>query len=100
MCAAINKFRPHVLFIGLTAPKQEKWAYLNKDRLDVNVISTIGNVFDWYAGNSKRPGKIWIKLRLEWFVRIFYRPEILKRNTSNQMIFLKDLFLHFFNIKK
>ena len=97
---AINAFNPHILFVGLTAPKQEKWSYQHKNRLNVQVISTIGNVFDWYAGNSKRPAPIWVKLRLEWFVRIFMRPEIFKRNTANQLKFLKDLFLHITYIKR
>jgi N-acetylglucosaminyldiphosphoundecaprenol N-acetyl-beta-D-mannosaminyltransferase len=96
----INEFAPDVLFIGLTAPKQEKWAYQNKNHLNVNVISTIGNVFDWYAGNSKRPAKIWVNLRLEWLARIFMRPEILKRNTGNQLSFIKDFLLVLFKLKK
>ena len=97
---AINAFEPDILFVGLTAPKQEKWAYQHKDQINVRVISTIGNVFDWYAGNSSRPAKIWVKLRLEWLVRIFLRPEIFKRNTGNQLIFLKDLLLHITYIKR
>lgn len=97
---AINAFNPDVLFVGLTAPKQEKWAYQHKDKINARVISTIGNVFDWYAGNSKRPAKIWVKLRLEWLVRIFLRPEIFRRNTGNQMKFLRDLFLHITYIKR
>jgi len=96
----INQFKPDVLFVGLTAPKQEKWAFQHKDQLEVKVISTIGNVFDWYAGNSKRPAKIWIKLRLEWLVRIFLRPEIFRRNTKNQMMFLRDLILHILHFKR
>lgn len=97
---AINAFEPDILFVGLTAPKQEKWAYEHKDRINARVISTIGNVFDWYAGNSSRPAKIWIKLRLEWLVRIFLRPEIFKRNTGNQLKFVKDLLLHITYIKR
>lgn len=97
---AINAFGPDILFVGLTAPKQEKWAYEHKDRINARVISTIGNVFDWYAGNSSRPAKIWIKLRLEWLVRIFLRPEIFKRNTGNQLKFVKDLLLHIAYIKR
>ena len=100
MVDAINAFEPDILFIGLTAPKQEKWGYQFKNQINVGVISTIGNVFDWYARNSSRPGKIWIKLRLEWLVRIFLRPEILKRNTGNQLIFLKDLFFHVTYLKR
>lgn len=100
MVKAINLFKPDVLFVGLTAPKQEKWAYQHRDKVNARIISTIGNVFDWYAGNSKRPAKIWINLRLEWLVRIFLRPEIFKRNTGNQMKFLRDLFLHITYIKR
>jgi N-acetylglucosaminyldiphosphoundecaprenol N-acetyl-beta-D-mannosaminyltransferase len=97
---SINEFKPDVLFVGLTAPKQEKWGYQNIQELDVHVISTIGNVFDWYAGNSKRPGKFWQKVGLEWLVRIFYRPEIFLRNIGNQMIFFWHLLLIFLKIKK
>ncbi len=100
MIQAINNFEPDVLFIGMTAPKQEKWAYEHKDFVNARIISTIGNVFDWYAGNSKRPSKIWINLRLEWFARIFMRPEIFRRNTGNQLKFLRDVFLHITHIKK
>lgn len=100
MVDAINAFKPDVLFVGLTAPKQEKWAYQHRNRVNARIISTIGNVFDWYAGNSKRPAKIWIDLRLEWLVRIFLRPEIFKRNTGNQLKFLRDLFLHITYIKR
>lgn len=92
MVEAINEFNPDILFVGMTAPKQEKWAYAHKNLVNAKVICTIGNVFDWYAGNSKRPAKIWIKLRLEWLARIFMRPEIFRRNTKNQLMYLKDLF--------
>lgn len=96
----INTFQPDVLFVGLTAPKQEKWAYAHRDSVNARIISTIGNVFDWYAGNSKRPSKFWIALRLEWLVRIFYRPEILRRNLRNQMKFFRDLLLHISLLKR
>lgn len=96
----INDFKPDIIFIGLTAPKQEKWGYANKPYLDVKVICTVGNVFDWYAGNSKRPNVIWQKLGLEWLVRIFIRPEIFKRNIKNQMTFFLHLILIIFKIKK
>jgi N-acetylglucosaminyldiphosphoundecaprenol N-acetyl-beta-D-mannosaminyltransferase len=96
----INSFKPNVLFIGMTAPKQEVWAYKNKHLLDVNIICSIGNVFDWYARNSKRPGVFWQKIGLEWFARIFYRPEIFKRNIVNQLTFFWHLFLDVTRIKK
>jgi N-acetylglucosaminyldiphosphoundecaprenol N-acetyl-beta-D-mannosaminyltransferase len=100
MHRAVNAFKPDVLFVGLTAPKQEKWSFQNRDFLDAKIISTIGNVFDWYAGNSTRPNTFWQKTGLEWFIRIFYRPEVFRRNIKNQMIFFWHLFLIILKIKK
>ena len=54
MRLTINEFSPDVIFVGLTAPKQEKWGYQNKEFLKVHVICAIGNVFDWYAGQCKK----------------------------------------------
>lgn len=100
MHESINNFKPDVVFVGMTAPKQEIWSYSNKSYLETKVICTIGNVFDWYAGNSIRPSVFWQKIGLEWLVRIYYRPEIFKRNIGNQMLFFWHLFLNLLHIKK
>lgn len=71
----VNTFKPDVLFVGMTAPKQEKWVHLCKDQLDTKIICTIGAVFDFYAGTVKRPSKMWINLGLEWFVRLVKEPK-------------------------
>lgn len=72
---AVNAFQPDVLFIGMTAPKQEKWAYSHKDSLDAKIICSIGAVFDFYAGTVERPSQFWIDLRLEWFIRLLKEPK-------------------------
>ncbi|MFC5624628.1 WecB/TagA/CpsF family glycosyltransferase [Algoriphagus winogradskyi] len=77
----INKVKPQILFVGMTAPKQEKWVHQNKDSLDVEVICSIGAVFDFYSGNVKRPSKIWIDLGLEWLPRLLNEPKRLWRRT-------------------
>ena len=56
---AINVFQPDILFVGMTAPKQEKWVHQNKDYLQAQVICSIGAVFDFYAGTVQRPGVFW-----------------------------------------
>ena len=71
---AVNAFKPDVLFIGMTAPRQEKWAYAHKDQLDAKTICSIGAVFDFYAGTVKRPSAIWINLGLEWLGRLVKEP--------------------------
>jgi N-acetylglucosaminyldiphosphoundecaprenol N-acetyl-beta-D-mannosaminyltransferase len=75
MVDAVNQFNPDVLFVGITAPRQEKWITLNKDRLNTHVIGSIGAVFDFYAGTINRPGQIWINMGLEWFVRFIHEPK-------------------------
>jgi len=82
MIDRINEANPDVLFIGMTAPKQEKWAILHKQDLKAKYICAIGAVFDFYSGNIKRPGQIWIDLGLEWLGRFVSEPKRLyKRYT-------------------
>lgn len=99
MHEAVNAFEPDVLCIGMTAPKQEKWGYQNKNFMKFHVSIAIGNVFDWYAGNTKRPNIFWQKIGMEWLVRIFLRPEIFRRNIGNQMRFFRDLMLYMLHVR-
>lgn len=75
MVEKVNDKAPDVLFVGMTAPKQEKWAYQNFDKLNVGHICCIGAVFDFYAGTSKRAPKWMIKLGLEWLYRLLSNPK-------------------------
>ena len=95
----LNDFKPDILFVGMTCPKQEKWVFQNKEEINAKLICSIGAVFDWYAGNEKSIANIWWKLRLGWLIRTIHRPEILNRY-PNIFIFFKDLFLTLIRIKK
>lgn len=75
MVAAINASNPDLLWIGMTAPKQEKWAYSHLSELQVNChIGTIGAVFDFYAGTIKRAPLAWQNAGLEWLYRLISEP--------------------------
>lgn len=75
MISAINHSNPDLLWIGMTAPKQEKWAYTHIDRLDVHChIGTIGAVFDFFAGTVKRAPERWQRAGLEWLYRLLSEP--------------------------
>lgn len=75
MISAINHSNPDLLWIGMTAPKQEKWAYTHLDRLDVHChIGTIGAVFDFFAGTVKRAPERWQRVGLEWLYRLLSEP--------------------------
>jgi len=75
MLEKINSFKPDVLFVGMTAPKQEKWVYLNQSEIRVKTLVSIGAVFDFYAGNIKRSNPFWIKIGLEWLPRLIKEPK-------------------------
>ena len=47
--------------VEMTAPKQEKWIYRNKEKLNVKFIGAVGGVFDFFSGISlalKSPKKL------------------------------------------
>jgi N-acetylglucosaminyldiphosphoundecaprenol N-acetyl-beta-D-mannosaminyltransferase len=89
MVSVINDARPDVLWIGMTAPKQEKWIYENQVNLKVPFIAAIGAVFDFYAGTKKRSSDFWIKIGLEWLPRFLKEPiRLWERNLKSTPIFL------------
>ena len=99
--SSINAFEPDVLFIGMTAPKQEKWLHAHKDKLNFKIASSVGAIFDFYAGAIVRPSQFWLDLRLEWLLRLSKEPKRLwKRNFISSPLFLFDLFLYKFGWKK
>lgn len=100
MIEKINDFRPDILFIGMTCPKQEKWAIKHREHLETGLAICIGNVFDWFAGTQKPIHPFWFKIRLGWLIRIFLRPEVFRRNIGNQMLFFWHVILIFLKIKK
>lgn len=74
MVEAIHAARPDVLWVGMTAPKQEKWVEANRGQLDVSVIGSIGAVFDFYAGTYPRAPGWMCKLGMEWLFRLIKEP--------------------------
>ncbi|MGR8931846.1 MAG: WecB/TagA/CpsF family glycosyltransferase [Gammaproteobacteria bacterium] len=89
MIDVINNSKPDVLWVGMTAPKQEKWIYKNKDRLNVKFIGAIGAVFDFYSGTKKRAPQWVCKLGLEWLPRLLREPKRLwRRNFVSSPLFL------------
>ena len=85
---AINKASPDFLWIGLGAPKQEKWMGAHHGRVKGLMVG-VGAAFDYYAGNIKR-APIWMqKMNLEWLYRLMQDPKRLwKRylNTNSKFI--------------
>lgn len=72
---AINDADPDLLWIGMTAPKQEKWTYVHWKELDVHChVGTIGAVFDFFAGTVERAPQWWQQHGVEWLYRLLKEP--------------------------
>ena len=72
----INQSSPDLLWVGMTAPKQEKWIYEHWDELDINChVGAIGAVFDFYAGTVRRAPIWWQEHSLEWLYRLLKEPK-------------------------
>lgn len=77
----IEKTRPDILWVGLSAPKQEKWVSAYGQVIRADLCCAIGAVFDFYAGAIVRPSKVMRKLGLEWLGRLIREPRRLWRRT-------------------
>lgn len=87
---AINRANPDLLWIGMTAPKQEKWTYTHWDELKIRChTGTIGAVFDFFAGTVERAPEWWQKHSLEWLYRLLKEPKRMwKRYIIGNTLFL------------
>ena len=75
MIGAVNRADPDLLWISMTAPKQEKWTYLHWDELNIHChCGTVGAVFEFYAGTQKRAPLSWQRNSLEWLHRLIMEP--------------------------
>ena len=71
----INECKPDILAVGLGAPKQEKFLYKYKDKLNVPISLAIGASIDFEAGNIERAPRWMQKSGLEWFYRLCKEPK-------------------------
>ena len=73
---AINAVNPDLLWIGMTAPKQEKWTFSHWDELNIHChVGTIGAVFDFFAGTVERAPVWWQRHGLGWLYRLLKEPK-------------------------
>lgn len=75
----INKLKPDLLLVGLGCPRQEKWIFKNRKKINAKVMIGVGGSFDVMSGNVKRAPKFFIKANLEWFYRLISQPTRFKR---------------------
>ncbi len=88
----INRHKPHILFVGFGAKKQEQWIDYNKDLINANVIIGNGGTLDGLAGIVKRAPDIFINLGLEWLYRLIKEPKRITRQIVLPVFMFKVIF--------
>lgn len=85
----INKSAADVVLVAMGNPMQEQWILKHYQELDAKLISGVGALFDFWAGDKPR-APTWIqKIRMEWFYRLCLEPKrLLKRYTIDIVVFL------------
>lgn len=84
----INETEPDFVWIGLGAPKQEKWMAAHQGKIN-GLMLGVGAGFDYYAENIKRAPMWMQKSNLEWVYRLMQDPKrLFKRYWSTNTKFI------------
>jgi N-acetylglucosaminyldiphosphoundecaprenol N-acetyl-beta-D-mannosaminyltransferase len=70
----INQSGADILFVSLTAPKQDLWIHQHLQHLNVKLAIGIGAAFDAENGKIKRAPVLMQQMGLEWFFRFLQEP--------------------------
>jgi len=84
----INATRPDVVWVGLGAPKQEKWMAAHVGRIEAAAMIGVGAAFDFHSGNVKW-APAWVRrIGMEWSWRLAHEPRRLWRRNLDSPLFL------------
>lgn len=75
----INELKPHLLFVGIGTPRQERWIVSHQDSYYPCVSMGVGGSFDFEAGRIKRAPELFRKTGFEWLFRLAMEPRRLYR---------------------
>lgn len=90
--ANINEKMPDFIVVALGAKKGQEWILKNKKQLNARVISHLGAVINFVAGEVQRSPKIFQKIGLEWLWRIYQEPILFKRYIKDGLLFVLMVF--------
>lgn len=83
-----NETKPDIVWVGLGAPKQEKWMADHLGRINATAMIGVGAAFDFHSGNAKWAPLWFRKLGLEWAYRLSKEPKRMWRRNLDSPIFL------------
>jgi N-acetylglucosaminyldiphosphoundecaprenol N-acetyl-beta-D-mannosaminyltransferase len=99
----INTTSPDILFIGMSTPQKEFFAFENRKKFDVPIVQGVGGSFDVIAGLVKR-APVWMQdCGLEWFFRVLQEPKrmfwrYISTNTKFLVLYFANLVNYYWHI--
>jgi len=97
----LRESKPHILWVGLSTPKQERFMARYIDRLQVPLLVGVGAAFDYHTGRISDSSD-WIKrMGLQWIHRLLQDPgRLWKRYLKNNPAFVWNITLQTLKLKQ
>jgi N-acetylglucosaminyldiphosphoundecaprenol N-acetyl-beta-D-mannosaminyltransferase len=91
----INAAEPDIVWVGLGAPKQDRWMAAHRSGLNAPVMIGVGGAFEMMAGTVRRAPRFVRKTGFEWTFRLMQEPRrlgsrYLESNSKFVMMLLKE----------
>jgi N-acetylglucosaminyldiphosphoundecaprenol N-acetyl-beta-D-mannosaminyltransferase len=101
LLAQVRESRPHILWVGLSTPKQERFMAQYVDCLQVPLMVGVGAAFDFHTG-AIRDCSQWVKRSgFQWLHRLIQDPRHLwKRYLRNNPAFLWHIALQLSRLRQ
>jgi N-acetylglucosaminyldiphosphoundecaprenol N-acetyl-beta-D-mannosaminyltransferase len=96
LIAMIRRLQPHLIFVGLSTPKQEYWMASHARAFPGAVLIGVGAAFDFHAGRVSQAPRWMQQLGLEWAFRLASEPRRLWR----RYILITPRFLPLWGLQK
>jgi N-acetylglucosaminyldiphosphoundecaprenol N-acetyl-beta-D-mannosaminyltransferase len=87
----INSAKPDIVWVGLGAPKQEKWMAEHLGCIEATAMIGVGAAFDFHSGNIKWTPAPIRRLGLEWAYRLVQNPKRMWRRNLDSPLFLSKV---------
>lgn len=84
----INETRPDIVWVGLGAPKQEKWMLAHLGKVQAAALIGVGAAFDFHAGTKKWAPAWMRRCGLEWLHRLCQEPRRMAGRNWGSVVFL------------
>lgn len=74
LAAKIERATPHIIWVGLSTPKQDRFMAAHLGKLSANFMIGVGAAFDMHSGRKAQAPRWMQRSGLEWFFRLCQEP--------------------------